>query len=394
MFLARAHRATDAGEEHWRGGNYEVAYDAYERAREEYGAALALDRTDSETAERIQRERDRLDRIVAKLEQSPLRKAVTADNEAVAADGPETAADRWAEALSHYRTVLEVDWGADRRRFAGDPQLIRDRLSTVAESLTTARRTVANDAMRAGDWYADADQYELAREQFETALDAFEAALATARDCYPDAVSHLRAERDAVKQRLDRTEATLDGDEDVTDRIQTDDEPEYAVSGTLGEVDAEGPTALDDIDEATVADGNGLDGYPESTTERLRKLDRPALVDIVTDALAETVCSTQVAGAETPFDLLARREDELIGVIVHTPAGTTAEPDAVRRCAAASDAADTDAVMLATTGRPTDELSKLAAESDVQVFAADSISAIVDAQGLSLPGPNRRHLKR
>ena len=391
--VGRARRATDGGERHWRAEAYEAAYDAYERAREEYEAALALDYSDADTVARIQRERDRLARIVAKLEQSPLRKAVTADNEAVSAEDPEAAADHWERALSHYRAVLELDWGADERRFSGDPERVRDRLSTVAESLTNARRTVATDAMRAGDWYADAGQHEAAREAFERALDAFEEALATAHDCYPDAVDHLQAERDALQQRLDRTEARLDGDEDVADRIRADDEPEYAVSGTLGDVDAAEPTALSSATEPTVADGNGVGGLPDSTAARLRTLDRPALVDVVADALAETVCSTQPAGAETPFDLLARREDELLGVVVHAPAGATVEADTIRRCETAAGAADTDAVMLATAGRLTDELSGLAADSDVEVFAADSISAIVDAQRLSLPGSNRRHLE-
>ena len=392
IHVGRARRATDAGEQHWRERSYEAAYDAYERAREEYDAALALDHGNSELVERIQRERDRLDRIVTKLEQSPLRKAIVADNKAVAADDPETAADHWETALSHYRTVLEIDWGADERRFAGDPQLVRDRLSVVAEHLTSARRAVASDAMRAGDWYADAGQHAAAREEFEAALDAFEAAISTAQDCYPDAVDHLRTERDALKERLERTEARLDGTEDVADRIQVDDEPEYAVSGTLGSVEADEPAALERAAEPTVADGNGIEGLPQSTTDHLRTLDRPALVDVIDDALAETGCSTQPADAETPFDLLVRREGDLLGVIVHTPAETAVGTDTIRRCSEAVGAADTDGVMLATPGRLSKELATLAAESDVQVFAADSLSAIVDAQRISLPGANRRHL--
>jgi len=72
---------------------------------------------------------------------------------------------------------------------------------------------------------------------------------------------------------------------------------------------------------------------------------------------------------------------------------STVWTETIQRCETAVGAAGTDAVMLATAGRLTDELSALAADADVQVFAADSISAIVDAQRIALPGPNRHHLE-
>lgn len=222
---SRARRAVDTGEQCWRQNAFEAAYDAYDDARKEYDAALSLPAESVPDVGAIREERDRLDTVVSELEQSPLRAAVAADNDAVAADDPDVAADHWAEALDAYRDVLELDWGAETRRFAGDPEKVRDRLGTVAENLVAARRTVATDAMEAGDWYADADQPDAAVEEYETAVAAFETALEAARDCYPDATDHLEAELDAVEQRLSRTRARLDGERvDVDDRFE-DSEP-------------------------------------------------------------------------------------------------------------------------------------------------------------------------
>ncbi|EMA01421.1 hypothetical protein C437_17031 [Haloarcula vallismortis ATCC 29715] len=217
---SRARRAVDTGEQHWRENEFEAAYDAYDAARAEYEAIFSLPTEAVPDLTAIRAERDRLDSVVEDLERSPLRIAVEADNEAVAAEDPEAAAGHWAEALEAYRDVLELDWGANEQRFAGDSERIRDRLATVAENLVTARRTVATDAMEAGDWYADASQPDAALAEYETAQAAFETALAAAKDCYPDATDHLEAELDAVEQRLSRTEARLDGERvDVDERF-------------------------------------------------------------------------------------------------------------------------------------------------------------------------------
>lgn len=243
---SRARRAVDTGERHWRQNEFEAAYDAYDAARAEYDEIFSLPTEDVPDLADVRAERNRLDDVVEDLERSPLRTAVAADNEAVAAADPAVAADHWAEALESYREVLELDWGADERRFAGDPEKVRDRLGAVAENLVAARRTVATDAMEAGDWYADASQPDAALEEYETARAAFETALADARDCYPDATDHLEAELDAVEHRLSRTEARLDGEPvDVDDRF---DEAATAPDLDLTAADERSPSPADPTD--------------------------------------------------------------------------------------------------------------------------------------------------
>ncbi|MDS0221021.1 hypothetical protein NDI54_06635 [Haloarcula sp. S1AR25-5A] len=249
---SRARRAVDTGEQRWRRDDFETAYDAYEAARAEYEAIFSLPAASVPDLADIRGERDRLAAVIEDLERSPLRTAVEADNEAVAAEDPEIAADHWAEALEAYREVLELDWGADERRFAGDPEKVRDRLGAVAENLVAARRTVGTDAMEAGDWYADAGQPDAALEEYETARSAFQTALAAARDCYADATDHLEADLGAVEQRLSRTAARLDGERvDVDDRFD-DTEPMPDIDLTPADERSPSPadtTALTDTED-------------------------------------------------------------------------------------------------------------------------------------------------
>jgi tetratricopeptide (TPR) repeat protein len=250
---SRARRAVDTGEQHWRRNEFEAAYDAYEAARAEYDDIFSLPTEGVPDLAGIRAKRDRLETVMEDLEQSPLRTAAAADNEAVAAEDPAVAAEHWAEALEAYREVLELDWGADERRFAGDPKRVRERLGTVAENLVTARRTVATDAMEAGDWYADASQPDAALAEYKTAQAAFETALVDARDCYPDATDHLEAELNAVAQRLSRAKARLDGESvDVDDRFDgtgTTPDPDITTA------DKRSPSPTDTTDRSDIEDG-------------------------------------------------------------------------------------------------------------------------------------------
>ncbi|WP_254278998.1 hypothetical protein [Haloarcula marina] len=382
--VGRARRATDEGESRWREEDYEAAYEAYERAREEYDAALALDHTLLEGVEGIRTERDRLDDIVAQLCQSPLRKAVAADNEAADADDPEVAAERWRDAMRHYRATLELDWGAEDRRFAGDPAKIRDRLGTVAEYLTSARRNVATDAMRAGDWYRDAEQYPAALEAYEDAIDGFETALATAHDCYPDAVQHLEADLTAAEQRLERAEAMRDG-ETFDDHIEAAPEPNYAASGTLGDpADAGDADAAETGIDSEALQADDVEGASTATVEHLRALAGSMLTDLVVDALCETVWDASAAPDDDPFDAVASRADDTeLGVVVHAPEGdvtaATVEEAAARRTG------DVDAVLLVASGPLSEAASDRAADADVRVLDVAALAAIVEAQNVEIP---------
>lgn len=388
VLVARARDATDVGERLSAEKNYEAAREAYERAREEYDAALSVAGDELADVERIRDERARVDRVVTRLRESPLREAIEADKAAVAAEDPDDVADHWETALERYEHALEKIAGTADSRAMGDPDRIRERMTTVAESLTATQRTVGNDAMRAGDWYADTGQYEAAMEEFDRATEALGAALATAKEYYPDAVDHLQTERAALAQRIDRVEATLDGD-DLEDHIDADsggtDDVDLSV-GTVEEPATIGdPTEIEESIDLSLSDPDSL---PESTAGRLRDLDRESLTAVAADALDRTDLAVQDAPEKTPFDLFARQGDRRLGIVIHAPDEGVLTDGVVTHCAEVCGAAGTDGVVLVTTGHVPTPIEQLAEEQDVRLLRTESLAAIVDTENLTVPAPH------
>lgn len=377
--VSRGKEASVSGDRLFRTGNYEDARAAFERAREEYEAALTEAGHRLDDPEGIRAERDRVDRLVSDIAESPLPDAITADRAAVAADDAVDAAAHWETALSAYRRALAAAEGEGESLFRGDPDQLRDRISTVSESLVAAQRTVGEDARRAGDWYTDAQQYEVALEEFEAAAEAFDAALETATESYPDAVPHLEADIDALQRRTERAQAAHDGEDPGEDRIESDDDPGYEMSATLGTVD--GPTEIEAAIEPPVADGPS-----DSPAERLRRLDGAAVVRVVGDALETGGCATEAASPRSPFDLIATRGGDRIGVVVSN-SGVTA--DRIVDCGEVAGAAGTDAVLLATTAEASADIEQQAAAEDVRLLDGAFLATLVDSGDLTLPRPVR-----
>lgn len=236
----RARRFSNEAESHWRDDEFEAAHDAYERAQEELETVLTYD-SGAVDRDEVHEEVERVERVTAELEEAPLRRAVEADRAASRADEPIDAAPHWEDALEAYRIVLELDWGAEERRFVGKPDQIRERLGTVVERLVSARRSAATKAKRAGDWYVGAEQYDVAVEEFETAREQYDLALEVAQDRYPDATDHLTVERDAVGAQLERARAMHNGEtvEPVETRgDEASQEPEFDFEATIGDGEA------------------------------------------------------------------------------------------------------------------------------------------------------------
>ena len=373
--IDRARDVTDIARDHCQAGDYDAAQTALERAGDEYDAALRVAEGELDGTERIAAERDRVAELVTRLRESPLRQAITADKAGVEADDIDAAADHWETALSQYRVALDAD--------GSDPERIRERACRIAEQLTAIQRSEATDAMQAGDWYADAGQHEAALEAFERADEIFGRALSTAESWYPDAVPHLEAERTAVTQRLERTRATLDGEE-VDDRLGTAQEPDLS-GGEVGDPATLG--APGDV-EGTIEPPSGIPSragdelLPDPTTVRLQDLDHRDVTDIVAAALDETDWTTRPAAARTPFDLFARRDGELTGVVV---ADDPVIPALVEHCETVCGAAGTDSVMLVATDECAEPAARLADERGVRLLRSESLGAILDTTDVRLP---------
>lgn len=314
--LGRARRFTDDAESRWRDDEFEAAHDAFDAACEELETVLTYDSAAVSDRDAVHEERDRVERLTAELAEAPLRRAVEADRAATEADDPADAAAHWEEALEAYRVVLELDWGADERRFAGDPVQLRDRLGEVVERLVSARRTAASKAKRAGDWYVGAEQYEVAIEEFETAREQYDLALAVARERYAGATDHLTVEREAVESRLERATALRDGEDvgpvEIPDR-DADADGTFDVDATISD---EATTS----DEVTIGDGqaeenSSADGEAapdgEAASENGAATDGEAPTDseLSIDGQAATDGSGEVAPIDPSRKGTARRPD-------------------------------------------------------------------------------------
>jgi len=282
-------------------------------------------------------------------------------------------------ALDRYRTALELDWGADERRFAGEPDQIRERLGEVVEQAVAARRSAATAARDAGDWYVGAEQYEVATEEVADAREQFELALALARDQYPDAVDHLTVELEALEKRVERATAARDGEELAP--AETDPEegdPACAVEATIG-TDAGAPDDAEDSPVDAPAD-------PVDIETRLRELSRASVTDVVDAVLSETGWTTTAAESDR-YDLAATKEtpveERMLVSVAHRPDGDDVDQSVVERCATLrGERPDADSVMVATSGSVSNDATRHARRRQVRLLDDECLSAVIEAREL------------
>lgn|GEM_PF-2761342 len=122
-------------------------------------------------------------------------------------------------------------------------------------------------------------------------------------------------------------------------------------------------------------------GAGAETSSRLERPDRPdgeRAIDEILQALAKTDWRARGAKPESPFDLLAERADELVGVVVHCPDDGRIDRSDIERCEAITGAAGTDTVMLATTGTVRGSDARLAADLGVRLRNVETLRDTTD----------------
>ncbi|PSP64658.1 hypothetical protein BRC76_01460 [Halobacteriales archaeon QH_8_67_36] len=122
----------------------------------------------------------------------------------------------------------------------------------------------------------------------------------------------------------------------------------------------------------------GEAGSRESNTDRPDKPDGETAIDDVLQALAKTDWRARGAEPKSPFDLLAEREDELVGVVVDCPSDGRIDRPTIEHCDAITGAAGTDTVMLATTGTVRNVDARLAADLGVRLRNVATMSDTTD----------------
>ena len=278
--VKRAELATERGHAHREDGEYETAFDCFDRADEQYASALAVD-ADRPTDDLIADRRATLDAERDDLSQTPLERAEHALEKASAADDLETETEWLERALDRYETMRSLDWGRDEQRFAGDRDAVHTQLATVAERLVETR---CDRARRTLDATADAPQAptaaavdraasaldearEVARERAPSALetvDELQARLADCRSAQPEDTEETSA-RETIfvtsDAEADDTTATgsatdVTSDEPTTGDISPDG-TETATSESRSPPDGSDGAATDAESGSTEADDQG-----------------------------------------------------------------------------------------------------------------------------------------
>jgi len=379
-----AEQARERAHVRWDDGDYETALDALGEADAAYAAALesaGAEPPDDLLAERRETLGDERDRLAA----TPVARADHAADAASATDDPGAAVDWWGTAVERYDTALSLDWGRDERRFAGNPDELRDDLAEAARELVAACCELAREHVADGDDDREANP-EAAAAAYDLAADALAEAREVARERVPGATDEIdRVEATLVarcEELSERTQSTgtaagkataPDGDEagigfDEVDTGSEDSLADNAVRGDSG--------ATDDVNASagteTTDDG---EAPPDAVTDPAA-VDPDALPSLVARVFEAAGWSTTVFGATTDrYDLVAAT-DGPAGVTLCVWTVHPAEIDRV-------DAATVDRYAAAAEGSSAGDLAAVCSAAPV----AESGRTRADERGLKLLDP-------
>jgi len=256
---SRAASVVDEAEEHWRADEYQQAFEAFIRARDRYEAALDIEGLDPDTRRSMRDRIEHVERNLDHLRAAPLKRAAQVRRRALEAEDPAERIEAWSEAIERYRTVLELDWGGDERRFAGDVDRCRDRVAEAVDGVLDARKTLAADWRDHGDDLIEAGDPSGARDQYAEAVSNLEAALDLARELAPDRAESIQERLEALADRIDDATAAVGTDEE-SDSENVDEDAEADEDDPWDEWETPTRTDRDDSGAPTGGTDDGDQG--------------------------------------------------------------------------------------------------------------------------------------
>jgi len=393
-----AEQAYERGHGRHEDGEYEAAFDCFDRADERYAAALVVD-AERPSDDLVKGRRKALAAARDDLSRAPLKRAEHAVEMASDANDLETEVEWWERALERYETMRSLDWGRDEQRFAGDRDAVHTQLATVTERLVEARCDRAQQTLdatadapaataAAADRAASAldEAREVARERVPSALetvDELQARLADCRSAQPEDTEATSApETVAVTSDADDDESTVTGsaadvtpDESTADDRSPDDTETAASAdcsspggsdGTSTDAESASAEADDQGDWVFVDDGMDGDwlsatrsaetqvahGGAEWTVDHLSDIESGQFRSLVADLFEATGWETETHGAGMiEFDVRATALGPVpvVAGIVTVPANQMEAVDTttVERLTAVERRTGLDAVVIA-----------------------------------------------
>lgn len=406
-------------------GDYEAAMDSFEEAAESYLAARDVDADEpsddllAERRETLTEERDR-------LAGAPVDRAEHAVDVATTATDPASATDWWETAVQRYETALSLDWGRENRRFAGDPETLRDDLARATRELVATHCDRAREQIADGD-ETRAERPERARAAYASAAEALAAAREVTRERVPEAADEVDAVAATLEDRLD----DLPGDGDTTGAnvesrltataTRSSDEEQNATDedSPTGRETAEPPPAVDEnpdhlgetetvvgtpgrqrgdagtggVTPSIRSTGDGPDADPESARiTDPTAVDPDALPSLVARVFESAGWSTTVftTSARNRYDLLAAT-DEPVSVtvcvwVVHPDTVETVDATTVERYVSYFQSVeDADAAALCSAAPVSETARARATDEGLELVDSDDLTALVESLGLD-PG--------
>lgn len=402
VHASRATHLLDKAEQRWREEAYEDAYEAFTDAREAYRSVLDIYGLEPDKREAMRDRIGHVDRNLELLASAPLDRAHETRNAAIEATDPEMKLDRWSAAIEQYRTVLELDWGKDHKRFEGDVDQLRDRVAEAVDGVLDTRRDIASDYRDAGDEHIEDGAVGEARAAYSEAMSQLEAAEELAWEFQPDAVADLQHRLDDLADCISEATETVgsnDGYDDfdnwvtlAPDEESEEESFEPADSGFDWVVDRE-ETAYETVDNG-VSTAHGppeeLDAdLPEDTEPSMEPASETvdAVAALRADTLVEVVESvwTELGWTTSELDdaVLATRTDPpeslVVGVVADGPV-TVADVDG---CMVTRDDTDADRVTLVTNAEVDAVATRRASATGVELLDSTALAGLIERCSLA-----------
>lgn len=262
LFIERAQSQLELGRQLVENGDYEQgrkvlkqAQDDHARARRQRDAVERGDAFQFGTQRTLREDIESLGWKIETVAAEPIRQAHEAKIKAETADSPSEELTHWEQAFRRYGHVLTLEWGSEKRNFAGDPETVREESQQAARNLVTLHSARADEYWNEGvDRQASGESKQALRCCLE-AQEHLERAHELATEFQPDGVSAIAARLETMADEVMRMRHGKATEQD-TDAPQAES-PEESDSAETAKAESSAeptdPPAADETESETPA---------------------------------------------------------------------------------------------------------------------------------------------
>lgn len=260
LSIERARSQLELGRQLVRNEDYQQAHRVLEGAQEQYrtarGRSDAIERGDSfrfGVQRELTNELEDLGWEIETVAAEPIQQAHEAKVQAQNTDDPAKAIEFWETAFRRFGNVLTLEWGDEKRHFAGDPAEMRKEMNLAATRLVVLHERVASELWNGGAALEADGDLQAAIGRCKSATEHVERAHELATEFDPETADELASRLERMFETLIDMRDTVDDwghDEQVpeigTEQIETSTDSN--IDGERND-DMDWPPSLDDLSE-------------------------------------------------------------------------------------------------------------------------------------------------